>query len=177
MLSGFHSITGSDPPLVSRAAPAGAVVLVLLGEVAAEGAGDVVGRDAEDVDGDAADLRLANALGVAAEALEPFAVFGGDLFDWMHGRFLGHVAGVDCDGDRPGGCGSPSPERSGSTRPTGEPLPASVRARAGGPLTVSSCVVSASFGASPEPVGGGVPPFGTTFGYMNWCVIWSIDGA
>jgi hypothetical protein len=66
-------------------------------------------------------------------------------------------------------------ERSGQSRPTGGPLLGSLCARDDGPLTVSLCV-PAELAGPPESVVGAVPRTGLTFGYMNWCVIWSFEG-
>jgi hypothetical protein len=71
------------------------VVFVVSREIAAEGVRDVVGPDSEDVDGDAADFRLAGAFGLSAEAFEPLAVFAGDLFDDAHGWLQSHLGGIN----------------------------------------------------------------------------------
>jgi len=71
------------------------VVFVVLGEIAAERASDVVGRHSEDVDGDAADFGFADAFGVAAETFESLTVFDGQLVGFAHQRLLDHSEGTE----------------------------------------------------------------------------------
>jgi len=71
------------------------VVFVVLGEIAAERASDVVGRHSEDVDGDAADFGFADAFGVLAKTFESLTVFVGELVGCAHQRLLDQSEGTE----------------------------------------------------------------------------------